>query len=229
MKKREDGEKTEFRLRVEAIQPPPASRQRSVQHPAPGSFGEQFTELFASVGLSQAAYAEILSNRLGRPVSQAVLSGWLRGRSPRRVNHSHRPEDEVLAAARNILEEQGRELARVKAEVVQQTINAWVAQGLTLKQIRIAGEIPQTVLREWAEGLVTVARPRFEAFCQRVELFVELITEVQMAWRVEQQVLVRIAQARKLVGKNGIVTLEQAYERLRAAELIAEASNPGPT
>lgn len=229
MKKKVDSRKSGNRLHLAPTAVPTVGRKRSARPVSSNPFSAQLAELVTAVGLPQSEYAEILSGRLGRPVSQVVLSNWLRGRSPRRLTAEHDPESEVLAAARDILERQGRQPARISPGKVQRTIQAWQDKGLTLNQVRVAGEVAETLVRDWAAGKVSVTRPRWEAFCLRVNSFVELVAESQLAWKVETEVRNRIARAKKMVGKPGIPSLAVAYERLRAAELIAEASSTGPT
>lgn len=205
------------------------SKAARVQTGQVRGFSAKFGELVEAVGLSQTEYAEVLSSRLGRRVSQVVLSNWLRGRRPRSTGPDHDAEGEVLAAAKSILEDEGGAPARIGAEQVQAAINAWLAKGLTLAQIRISGEVSETLLRSWADGKVAVMRHRWESFSMKVDHWADIIVESQLAWQVEAEVRQRLARAKKMVGRQGVATLAEAYEKLRAAELIAEASSAGPS
>lgn len=229
MSKQVDSEKSGIRVHLASGATPLEARLRSPRPASSNPFSDELLELVSAVGLAQSEYAEILSGRLGRPVSQVVLSNWLRGRSPRRFSPDQNPEAEVLDAARDILRNQGYKPARIAPSEVQRTIEGWLARGLTLPQVEVAGEASETLVRDWASGTVSVMRPRWESFCMRVNTFVELIAESQIAWQVEAKVRQRIARAKKLIGNPGVPTLAAAYEQLRAAELIAEATNSGPT
>lgn len=145
--------------------------------------------------ITQGDLAATLSAMVGIPISQVVLSNWLRGATPRR-NKTF----DVQAAVLGAMAEIAKDLKHAD-QLVHDTSSAQAylkelrADGLNTRLICVAGEINIKLLTAWETPGAYIDFARFIRFKTLVESYRGYLAEVK---ELNEQMALAVAQATRI-------------------------------
>ncbi len=149
------------------------------------SFRQQLRVVVDQSGLSLVDFARLLEAEARTPVSSSRLSSWLRGKSSPRTSDLRYSLLTGAFKVQKILEldwpQQEREFSAarwISGAEVRAHFEGWLKQGLTFRQVILAGQISDTVGALWRSGTLTrVDRPRFERFRLYVDYWLGVLRD----------------------------------------------------
>lgn len=148
-------------------------------------FRQQLGEIVDQSGLSLVEFARLLEAETRTPVHPTRLSAWLKGRGYPKTSETRY---ELLSGAfrlQKILETTGTQQERklsaarwLTGAEVRAKFEDWLQQGMTLRQIVMAGQVSETIGALWRSGALTrVDRLRFNRFQLYVEHWLKVLKD----------------------------------------------------